>query len=144
MGDILEISEIAFGVKRMFQGNGEHILLVDDASLVETEKQLIEQLGYRVTACTCSAEALTLLHAASEKIDCVISNWVMPRIGGLQLANTCRLCRPGTPFFLMSDDASKVPVDSLPKHTISDFILKPLSARVLAEALHRALTRCKA
>jgi DNA-binding NtrC family response regulator len=144
MGDIFEISEIAFGMKRMFQGNGEHILLVDDVSLVETEKQLIEQSGYRATACSCSAEALTLLHAASEKIDCVISNLVMPRIGGLQLANTCRLCRPGTPFFLMGDDASKASVDSSLRHTISDFILKPLSARVLAETLHRALTRRKA
>ena len=144
MGDFFEISEVAFGMKRMFQGNGEHILLVDDASLVENEKQLIEQLGYRVTACTCSTEALTLLHSASEKIDCVISNLVMPRIGGLQLANTCRLCRPGTPFFLMSDDASKAQVDSSLRHTISDFISKPLSAHVLAKTLHLALARRKA
>jgi DNA-binding NtrC family response regulator len=126
-------------VTTMPRGNGEHVLLVDDVSLVETEKQLIEQLGYRVTACTSSADALALLHATSERFNCVISNLAMARISGLELANTCRLCRPGTPFLLMSDSASVLSADCLRTLAISGFVSKPFSVHVLAETLHRVL-----
>jgi len=116
--------------------NREHILLVDDVLLVQAEKQMLEELGYYVTTCTSSASALALFHDLSERIDCVVSSLSMPRFNGLALANTCKLCRPGTPFILISDDAIALPGNSLRALGIRGYVLRPLSLRILEEALH--------
>jgi len=119
-----------------------HVLLVDkDASSAETGRKLLEELGYRVTACATSAEALSMLHAPSEKFNCVISDLSMPGISGLELANTSRLCRPNTPFVLACGDHSSLPPDYLQTLGISGFVLKPFSIDRLSQTLHRALAK---
>ena len=119
-----------------------HILLVDnDASTAQAAKSLLEQLGYRVTTCTQSAEALVLIHTASEQFSCVVSDLSMRAIGGLELASTCRLCRPGTPFLLTSDNPGALSTDFLQSVGISGFITKPFSAERLAETVRDALAR---
>lgn len=116
------------------------VLLVDkDASSVELARKLLEELGFRVTACATSAEALSMIHAVTEKFNCVISDLSMPGISGLELANTSRLCRPQTPFVLACGDHSSLPADFLQTLGISGFLLKPFSIDRLSETLHRAL-----
>jgi two-component system cell cycle sensor histidine kinase/response regulator CckA len=116
------------------------VLLVDkDASSAETGRKLLEELGYRVTACATSAEALSMLHSPSEQFNCVISDLSMPGISGLELANTSRLCRPQTPFVLACGDHNNLPPDFLQTLGISGFLLKPFSLDRLSQALHRAL-----
>jgi CheY-like chemotaxis protein len=134
------------GMKDTYQGNGEHILFVDpDVSVIEPGKRLIEHLGYRVKACTNSAEALVLIHSiADQPIDCVLCELTMPDIGGIQIANTCRLCRPKTGFLLSSERGDILSADSLRILGISEVVSKPFSAHFLAKALHRALTGYRA
>jgi CheY-like chemotaxis protein len=134
-------ADVEQGMETAPKGNGERVLLVDDDILVvENTKRVLEQLGYCVIACTSSTDALSLIHATSEQLNCVLSDLAMPGFSGLQLATTCRLCRPGVPFLLMSGNAYTPPAESLRALRIHEFILKPFSVRLLAEALHRAMS----
>lgn len=118
------------------------ILLVDnDATSAETGKYLLEELGYRVTVCTQSADALVLIHNVSEQFSCIVSDLSMRAIGGLELASTCRLCRPGTPFLLTSDNPCALSVDFLRSVGITGCIAKPFSAERLAGTVHDAIAR---
>lgn len=123
------------------EANAPHILLVDsDPHSLENGKRLLEDLGYRVTACETPEKALVEIHTTTEKFICIVSDLSMPRIGGLELANTSRLCRPGTPFLLTSAGVNSLSADYLRTIGIHGYILKPFSARTLAETLKRALT----
>lgn len=132
-------------VESRYRGNGEHVLLVDHAVLIlETGQRLIEQLGYRVTTCTSSGKALSLIHSTADvPIDCVICELDMPDIGGVAIANTCRLCRPGTGFLLSSGIPGVLSEESLRILGIAGLLTKPFSTYYLAKALNRALTGYK-
>ena len=65
----------------------ERILLVDDEEmLVDIEGQTLERLGYKVTGCASSLEALDLLKAAPDKYDMLITDFTMPKMTGDILA----------------------------------------------------------
>lgn len=137
------MSEGENALKNNYQGNGQHVLLVDhDPSIIEAGRRLMEELGYRVMTCAHSAKALALIHStAEEKIDCVICEVSMPVIGGVAIANTCRLCRPATRFLLSSGTPDVLSPDSLRILGIAGVVMKPFSFHFLAKTLHRALTK---
>jgi len=139
------MSDQANDVASGYRGKGEHVLLVDHAVLlIETGKRLIEELGYRVTTCLSSGEALSLIHATADvPIDCVICELDMPGIGGVAIAHTCRLCRPKTGFLLSSGIPGVLSEESLRILGVADLVTKPFSTYYLAKALNRALTGYK-
>ncbi|HXS68743.1 MAG TPA: response regulator [Candidatus Polarisedimenticolia bacterium] len=112
-------------------------LVEKDVVSAETSRKSLEEPGYCVTA----AEALTWLHALSETFNCVISGLSMPGIGGLELVNTARLCRPQTPFVLSCSEPGNLPADFLRTlGGISGFLREPSSMDHLSEMLNRALS----
>ena len=65
----------------------EHILLVDDEKqILELVKKMLERLGYTVTACLGSMEALEVFKNQPETFDLVISDMSMPNMTGDALA----------------------------------------------------------
>jgi signal transduction histidine kinase len=65
----------------------ERILLVDDEEqIVAMERQMLENLGYRVTARTDSQEALKVFAEHPHNFDLVITDMTMPYLTGDQLA----------------------------------------------------------
>lgn len=116
------------------------VLLVDgDASSVGAARRLLEKLGYAVTVCLASTDALVLIHTPSEHFDCIIADLAMPEVSGLDLANTTRLCKPGTPFVLACGNRTALSTDFLRNCGVAAFIVKPFSAESVAGVLQRAL-----
>ncbi len=67
-------------------GGDETILLVDDElALLNVSKQILAQQGYNVKTAENGKEALTLL--ASEHVDMMVSDVIMPKMDGYELAS---------------------------------------------------------
>ncbi|MEI6127619.1 MAG: PAS domain S-box protein, partial [Pseudomonadota bacterium] len=65
----------------------EHILFVDDEdALTGLAKELLEPLGYRVTAAQSGQEAWELFQKTPEQFDLVITDLTMPHMTGYELA----------------------------------------------------------
>jgi signal transduction histidine kinase len=65
----------------------EAVLLVDDEeALTEIGKEMLERLGYAVTATTSSAEALDLFRDQPDRFDVVMTDQTMPHMTGIELA----------------------------------------------------------
>ncbi|MGB4948565.1 MAG: ATP-binding protein, partial [Candidatus Competibacter denitrificans] len=68
-------------------GQGQVILFVDDEpSLVELGEELLAALGYEPVAYTSSQEALAAFRASPERFQLVITDQIMPKLTGLDLA----------------------------------------------------------
>lgn len=81
--------------KAALRGN-ETILMVDDEDLVLTMAQMVlSSFGYRVLTANCGEKALEVVQNAGEKIDLVITDLVMPRMGGRELIEHLRRISPG-------------------------------------------------
>jgi DNA-binding NtrC family response regulator len=102
----------------------------------------LERHGYVVLAAESGAEALRVSAAHDGRIDLLITDVVMPDLGGAELAKELTASRPGLPTLFMSgymDDALGA-ATSRP-HAPVEFIQKPFSPRALAIKVREILDR---
>ena len=93
-GDAAQAKEEQAGIPR----GRERIVLVDDeAEIAATFRRVLLRLGYQVEAFTSPLIALEHIRAAPERPDLLLSDMVMPDMGGEELANAVRELRPDIP-----------------------------------------------
>ncbi len=121
----------------------ERILLVDDEEQIAAmEKQILEKLGYRVTACSGSAEALSAFSAGPDQFDLVITDMTMPHMTGETLAQKLMEIRPDLPVILCTGYSEMITEEKAVIMGIRKFVLKPVITDELAAAVRSALESC--
>lgn len=115
----------------------ETILVVEDAAVVRSLiRELLEQRGYTVMEASDALEAIALAENHDGPIDLLLTDLVMPRIGGHELAKRLRQRRPGLRVIYMSGYSG----DAL--HAVekeANFLEKPFKPDVLAGFIRRVL-----
>ena len=107
------------------------VLFVDDDFLISLSTvSLLEDLGHHVLKASTGAAALKLLQESSA-VDLMITDYAMPGMNGLQLAEEARKLRPGLPILLATGYAD------LPARATSDLprLNKPYHQKELAEQI---------
>jgi CheY-like chemotaxis protein len=88
----------------------ETILLVEDEEgLRELAQEILEAQGYRVLVAADGAEAIALAAGHDRSIDLLLTDVVMPRLSGRQVAEQLTVQRPGLRVLYMTgytDDAA--------------------------------------
>jgi len=80
---------------QVVEGRGETILLVDDnETVLETGRDVLEGLGYRVLTAQDGVDAVALYTERQHEIDLVILDVVMPRLGGADAMKRMRELNP--------------------------------------------------
>ncbi len=89
------------------QSGSETILVVEDEGAIRRSvKRLLERMGYRVLLANDGAEALDVFRQGSDAIDLVVSDVVMPRMGGFELFDALRSGGNDVPFLFVSGYAT--------------------------------------
>jgi len=116
------------------------VLVVDDSPLIcKTVCQVIEPSGYTVLAATGGKEALQILVDQGERVDVVITDVIMPVIGGVELMGKIHELFPDLPVILMTAYSNIDIVITAIKKRAFDLILKPVDANLLQQAVEKAL-----
>ena len=121
-------------------GNGELVLLVDDElALLEMMRELLEVYGYRVIAVKDSADALIQFGANKAEIRAVVTDLLMPGLGGQHLLNTIRELGTNVALICLSgsEDGDAIVSSGSGAHA---FLRKPCSTTSLLKTLSRLLT----
>jgi nitrogen-specific signal transduction histidine kinase/CheY-like chemotaxis protein len=117
----------------------ETVIVVDDQEEVRKyTAAALKALGYRVLECGSATEAITICEQPSQRVDRVLTDMVMPGIGGKGLAARLAALRPGVPVLFMSGYAEN---DIEGQQSIESrfFLQKPFSPTELAEKVGTAL-----
>ncbi len=115
----------------------QNILLVDDEDMiVEMFQLMLERDGYNVTACTSSVQALDIFGKNPENFDLVISDFTMPEMTGLELAENINSIRKDIPFILNSGYSENLTDEIQEKFNIQKVLTKPLIAHDLINAIN--------
>ncbi len=123
------------------RGN-ERILFVDDEkSLAEMGKQMLERLGYEVTARTSSIEALELFLTQPDRFDLIVTDQTMPNMTGAELAEQLLRVRPDLPIILSTGYSEVITADQAKAMGIRDFVLKPIVIHKFAATIRRLLDK---
>ncbi len=102
-------------------------------------QQRLKRLGYKATSVTNALKALEVFRADPTMFDLVITDYTMPHMTGLDLANKLHRIRPDIPIILCSGLNDPVPTDKLKKAGIVKFITKPFGKREFSQAVRDVL-----
>ncbi|MCA9718837.1 MAG: response regulator, partial [Myxococcales bacterium] len=118
----------------------ETILLVEDDDAVrESVRKLLERTGYTVLEAEHGEAALAVLRRAPEPPELVISDVIMPRMGGVELAARLRELAPTIKLLFVSgyNDLAVERCGELVEH--ARLLLKPFTPHELLHAVRAAL-----
>ncbi|MBL8705120.1 MAG: PAS-domain containing protein [Rhodospirillales bacterium] len=117
----------------------ERVLVVDDQEMVGTMLATnLERLGYDVTLCASSEDALEAINEAPFAWDLLLSDIRMPGVGGIELARSARAVHPNMPIVLCSG-YSDMEAESKARDLDVTIVPKPVDRALLARALREAL-----
>ena len=132
--------EEAASVPARPQGHGECVLLVeDDGDVRASLALLLEGWNYRVVQAANGQEALAWLARPPQQVDVILSDVVMPRLGGVGLVKALRKDGVTTPVILMSGYTAIAARAGLKEAGVLAWLDKPPSSAALAGALASAL-----
>jgi CheY-like chemotaxis protein len=126
--------------RRRLPGGTETLLLVEDEAAVRSSaRRLLERQGYSVIEARHGADALRLVEESGRPIDLVLTDLVMPEMGGKELAERLRARRPGLKVLFMSGYTEKaITADGImPPNT--GFVEKPFTVEQLMRRLREIL-----
>jgi PAS domain S-box-containing protein len=114
------------------------ILVVDDESaILELVKDILGPVGYLVNTASNGKEALAAIQA--HPYDLVITDMLMPQMGGMELVQYLRLHHPETLVIVFTGFASYQDAVDAVKLGAFDYLPKPLQPEILRHAIERAL-----
>jgi PAS domain S-box-containing protein len=123
-----------------FRPAGQTVLVVEDEAMIRSNvRECLQQLGYEVLEAESGEMALKICEERSAKIDLVLTDLVMPGMGGNELAGELAQRHPEVKMLFMSGYTE----DSAARRDIllkgSAFLQKPFSVADLSNAVQQSL-----
>ncbi len=128
-------------VEELMKGQGETILVVEDeAEVLQTAKSMLEHLNYRVLTATHGREALAVYDLHRDKISLVLTDRVMPEMGGVELLEALKEKNPEVRLVLMTGyplgDEEEDPLFE----GLAGFLQKPLRLEQVGQKMREVLS----
>ena len=114
------------------------LVVEDEAGVRRLAGRILEKSGYTVVTAEHGAQALEVIANMPQPPDLILTDVVMPHMGGKELAAHLKEIAPGRPVLFMSGYPEDVTQDAASREQIT-FIQKPFAPGVLASAVSAAL-----
>lgn len=107
-------------------GSGRILLVDDEIILAQSDRRLLEALGYAVTVCGDGESALTLFQASPEAFDLVMTDLTMPGMNGKELTMRILALRRDIPIILCTGYSDLLTPEEAEAIGVSEYVLKPV------------------
>ena len=122
----------------------ETILLVEDEEAVRmVASRVLTDHGYLVLEASNGREALTIADQVGKGIDLVLTDMVMPEMGGQELTTHITRILPGVRFIYMSGYSEADKLHRGIRESGEPFLQKPFSSETLVASVRHALDRAR-
>ena len=121
--------------KDLPRGHGRTVLLVDDElGLLEITRTLLQTYDYKVWAASTEAEAFALFRDEPQIISALVTDVMMPGIGGMALIRQLRAIDPGLKVICVTGANNQTELSEAKPHAI---LAKPFTPEQLLTTLER-------
>jgi CheY-like chemotaxis protein/anti-sigma regulatory factor (Ser/Thr protein kinase) len=122
------------------RGGSEILLLVEDETTVRASvRRLLEWHGYTVIEASNGSEALRIYESNPEAIDLVLTDLVMPVMGGHELVERLRAGNPALRVVFMSGYTERTIADDSTMPSGTGFVEKPFTVDTLMRRVREVL-----
>ena len=118
------------------QGTGTVLIAEDERALRRLSATVLRQAGYQTIEASDGQQALDLFTVHAQSIVMVVTDVVMPRMGGIELAKRLRQMQPGVPLLFVTGYVEQS--ETLHEQG-TPVLLKPFSPDALLKAVAAAL-----
>jgi PAS domain S-box-containing protein len=120
---------------------GDHTILVveDEEQIRANLRSCLQQLGYNVVEAADGLDAIDIIASGKVAIDLVLTDLVMPRMGGHELSVQLNALNPSLSILFMSGYTEDTAARGEILEKGSPFLTKPFSVAELSQAVQRAL-----
>jgi two-component system, cell cycle sensor histidine kinase and response regulator CckA len=126
-------------INTLHSGSGQTILIVEDERIMrQTLSDILLKLGYKTIMAKDGAEALETL-AQVKDVDLILSDMVMPRMGGAELLQNLNQQQISLPVIILSGYAFHEDMRQLRHLGMKGWLSKPPDLEQLAQLIHAAL-----
>jgi PAS domain S-box-containing protein len=132
----LSKAHIEEGTRKPKLGAGTVLVAEDEPELLEYIKEMLEDGGYTVLQAVNGREALQITRLHPSPIDLLLTDSIMPEVGGDELASVFTTLRPGVPILRMSGYTDRLRHETGPG---SQYIQKPFTPTALLDAIQQLL-----
>lgn len=108
-------------------------------SVRETDKDILEHLGYKVILAEDGAQAIELYHQHADAISAVIMDIVMPKVQGVEAMFEIKKRKPSLPVIMVTGYDRKNVLDIHGRAVADAIIGKPYSVEKISKTLHSLL-----
>ena len=124
------------------RGQGETVLVVEDeADVLQVAKGVLEHLNYRVLTATNGQKALTVYDSHRDKISLVLTDMVMPEMGGLEMIEALKERDPEVRAVVMTGYPLGGEGEAQLPQGIAGSLGKPLNIEQVSQVVSKALRR---
>ena len=118
-----------------------NLLIVDDEEmLVELLRRIVVRLGYHAISALSVKEALEIYEAQKETIDLIITDLVMPDVGGRALALQLLQKYPNVRILISTGFSAMDEIHELLELGVRGVVMKPYQADQLNSSIQAALS----
>ena len=136
-----EVQKVFKAAKEVIQGTGTVLLIDDEEVILEVGKDLLEAMGYRVLTAGDGKEAIETYKKNRDKIDLVILDMVMPRMGGGEAYDKMKDISPNVKVLLSSGYSIESQAKEILARGCDAFIQKPFGMRELSQKIREVLQK---
>jgi CheY-like chemotaxis protein len=127
--------------KQVIKGNETLLLVDDEAHVLEASIKVLNRLGYTVVKARDGQEAVEIYKGNKNKIDLVVLDMIMPRMGGGEAYNRMKEINPKVKVLLTSGYSINSEARKILARGCDAFIQKPLSMEELSHAIRNVLEK---
>ena len=119
---------------------GGCVLVVDDEPMVQLAMaNILQHAGYSVLCANDGQEAVDVFREHADRIDCIVLDYSMPKLNGIEAFAEIRRIRPGTPVLLSSGYTEHEMMVRFRGEGLAGAIHKPAPVQVIIDKVARAL-----
>ena len=127
-------------IRHRVDGDGGSIMIVDDdPSMRKALKKILQSMNYKVVIAENGAQALDILKEDSGSIKLVLTDMVMPTMGGKELSQNLKEQFPDVKIVLMTGYPLGKGTRQLFDHSQMSWMQKPLTTAGVSKTLHEML-----
>jgi len=123
----------------MFKDKPSILLVDDDANILDTAKDILEEAGYDISTASNGKQALEWL--GKKEFNVVVVDFQLPDATGLELARKVREHHDFTLVVLMTGHASLEMAVKAIQEAVYDYLIKPVDPSQLKRTIEKALEK---